>query len=206
MPSMRPQYKSASRKWAGPRMKEIRKAPVLAQPLKKRHHIPMPPTPQDAPVRVPVSSARTPHPITRDEDGPCAEESSLCAGTDTKQESQLRQWPCQIKLVHPNAPYFDNAHLLVAADCTAYAYAGIHSDFMKDRITIIGCPKLDHTDYSQKLAAILANNDIQSITVLRMEVPCCSGLVHAVRNAMLTSGKVIPWNVVTVSVDGNIVK
>jgi NAD-dependent dihydropyrimidine dehydrogenase PreA subunit len=138
--------------------------------------------------------------------GPCAEESSLCAGTDTKQESQLRQWPCQIKLVHPNAPYFDNAHLLVAADCTAYAYAGIHSDFMKDRITIIGCPKLDHTDYSQKLAAILANNDIQSITVLRMEVPCCSGLVHAVRNAMLTSGKVIPWNVVTVSVDGNIVK
>ena len=121
-------------------------------------------------------------------------------------ESQLRQWPCQIKLVHPNAPYFDNAHLLVAADCTAYAYAGIHSDFMKDRITIIGCPKLDHTDYSQKLAAILANNDIQSITVLRMEVPCCSGLVHAVRNAMLTSGKVIPWNVVTVSVDGNIVK
>jgi Fe-S-cluster-containing hydrogenase component 2 len=132
-------------------------------------------------------------------------EGSLHAGEAVKPESQLRQWPCQIKLVPPNAPYFHNAHLLVAADCTAYAYAAVHQDFMKDRITIIGCPKLDDTDYSEKLAMILANNDIRSITVLRMEVPCCGGLVHAVRNAMLTSGKVIPWNVITISIDGEII-
>ncbi|HOJ81066.1 MAG TPA: 4Fe-4S binding protein [Clostridiales bacterium] len=130
---------------------------------------------------------------------------SPCSGADTKPESQLRQWPCQIKLVSPNAPYFHNAHLLVAADCTAYAYASIHQEFMKGRITIIGCPKLDDTDYSEKLAAILANNNIQSITVLRMEVPCCGGLVQAVRDAMLTSGRIIPWNVVTISIDGNII-
>lgn len=125
-------------------------------------------------------------------------------GADTKPESQLRQWPCQIRLVSPNAPYFRNAHLLVAADCTAYAYASIHEEFMKGRITIIGCPKLDDTDYSEKLAAILENNNIQSITVLRMEVPCCGGLVQAVRDAMLASGRIIPWNVVTISIDGNI--
>ncbi|NLK86008.1 MAG: 4Fe-4S binding protein [Clostridiaceae bacterium] len=121
-------------------------------------------------------------------------------------ESQLGQWPCQIKLVHPAAPYFNNAHLLVAADCTAFAYADIHKDFMKNKITIIGCPKLDDVDYSEKLALILANNDIRSITVLRMEVPCCSGIVHAVKNAMMSSGKMVPWNVVTISTDGNIVE
>ncbi|NMA32929.1 MAG: 4Fe-4S dicluster domain-containing protein [Clostridiaceae bacterium] len=132
-------------------------------------------------------------------------EGSSFAGTAAKPESRLMQWPCQIRLISPNAPYFCSAHLLVAADCTAYAYAAVHQDFMKDRITIIGCPKLDDTDYSEKLAAILANNNIQSITVLRMEVPCCSGLVHAVRNAMLISGKVIPWNVVTISIDGDII-
>jgi ferredoxin len=118
--------------------------------------------------------------------------------------SQLGQWPCQIKLVHPAAPYFNNVHLLIAADCTAYAYAGIHRDFMKNRITIIGCPKLDDVDYSEKLSLILANNDIRSITVLRMEVPCCGGIVQAVKNAMMSSGKMIPWNVVTISIDGNI--
>jgi len=131
---------------------------------------------------------------------------SLGGGTGMKQESQLMQWPCQIRLVPPNAPYFNNAHLLVAADCTAYAYASVHRDFMKGRITVIGCPKLDDTDYSEKLAAIVANNNILSITVLRMEVPCCGGLVHAVRNAMLTSGKIIPWNVVTISIDGDVVR
>jgi ferredoxin len=131
-------------------------------------------------------------------------EGAAHSGTGARPESQLRQWPCQIRLVSPRAPYFDKAHLLVAADCTAYAYAGIHQDYMKDRITIIGCPKLDQTDYSEKLAEILANNDIQSITVLRMEVPCCGGLVQAVKDAMLTSRKVIPWNVVTVSIDGDI--
>lgn len=130
------------------------------------------------------------------------------AETDTavKTESQLGQWPCQIKLVHPAAPYFNKAHLLVAADCTAYAYADIHKDFMKNKITIIGCPKLDDVDYSEKLALILANNDIKSITVLRMEVPCCGGIVHAVKNAMMSSGKLIPWNVVTISTDGKIME
>lgn len=120
------------------------------------------------------------------------------------EESQLGQWPCQIRLVPPDAPYFDNADLLVAADCTAFAYANIHQDFMKDRITIIGCPKLDDTDYSKKLAQILSCSNIKSITVLRMEVPCCGGLVNAVKNAMLSSGRLIPWNVITISIDGNI--
>lgn len=120
--------------------------------------------------------------------------------------SQLGQWPCQIKLVPANAPYFDNANLLIAADCTAYAYANIHQDFMRNKITLIGCPKLDEGDYSQKLAQIFANNDLKSITVLRMEVPCCGGLVHAVKNAMLASGTMVPWKVVTISTDGNIIE
>lgn len=120
-------------------------------------------------------------------------------------ESQLRQWPCQIKLVPPNAMYFDKAHLLIAADCTAYAYANIHNEFMRNKITLIGCPKLDDTDYSEKLSAILSYNDIKSITVLRMEVPCCGGIVAAVKNAMLQSNKLIPWNVVTISTDGDII-
>lgn len=121
-------------------------------------------------------------------------------------KSQLGQWPCQIKLVPVNAPYFNGARLLVAADCTAYAYAGIHNDFMKGRITLIGCPKLDSVDYSEKLMEIIKNNDIKSITVLRMEVPCCGGLEAAVRKALQDSGKVIPWQVVTVSVKGEIEK
>lgn len=120
------------------------------------------------------------------------------------QESQLRQWPCQIKLVSPQAPFFDNSHLLVAADCTAYAYANFHQDFMRNKISIIGCPKLDDADYSEKLAAILAYNDIKSISVVRMEVPCCSGIVQAVKNALIKNGKMIPWNVTTISTDGQI--
>lgn len=123
-----------------------------------------------------------------------------------KPVSQLRQWPCQIKLVSPQAPYFEGAHLLVAADCTAYAYANIHEDFMRNRITIIGCPKLDDGDYSDKLAAILSYNDIQSLTVLRMEVPCCSGLANAAKNALIKSGKMIPWNIVTITTDGEILE
>jgi len=123
-----------------------------------------------------------------------------------KPESQLRQWPCQIKLVSPQAPYFENAHLLVAADCTAFAYANIHEDFIRNKITIIGCPKLDEVDYSEKLAAILSYNNIKSVTVLRMEVPCCGGISNAVKNALIKSGKMIPWSVITVTTDGNIVK
>ncbi|NLJ76032.1 MAG: 4Fe-4S binding protein [Peptococcaceae bacterium] len=122
------------------------------------------------------------------------------------QVSQLGQWPCQIKLVPVNAPYFADAHLLVAADCTAYAYANIHSDFMRNKITIIGCPKLDDCDYGEKLTAILKSHDLKSLTVLRMEVPCCGGIVNGVKQALMASGKMIPWHVVTVSTDGNIVE
>lgn len=116
--------------------------------------------------------------------------------------SELRQWPVQIKLVSPNAPYFDGAHILVAADCTAYAYANIHQEFMKDKITLIGCPKLDEVDYAEKLTAILKNNDVKSITVLRMDVPCCSGIVNAVKNALINSGKMIPWGYKIVTTEG----
>lgn len=128
-----------------------------------------------------------------------------CKST-TPLESQLSQWPCQIKLVPVNAPYFDNAHLLVAADCTAYAYANIHNDFMRNKITIIGCPKLDDTNYAEKLAQILKVNEIKSVTVLRMEVPCCGGIVNAVKQALLNSGKMIPWNIVTIGTDGSIIE
>ncbi|OPX88475.1 MAG: Ferredoxin-1 [Pelotomaculum sp. PtaB.Bin104] len=118
--------------------------------------------------------------------------------------SQLRQWPCQVKLVGVNAPYFDQANLLVAADCTAYAYANIHKDFMRNKITLIGCPKLDNVDYTEKLTAILKGNDIKSVTVLRMEVPCCAGLANAVKQALINSGKMLPWQIVTITTDGRI--
>ena len=118
--------------------------------------------------------------------------------------SELAQWPCQIKLVPVNAVFFKNAKLLIAADCTAYAYAAMHEDFMRGKITLIGCPKLDSTDYSEKLCEIIKNNDIKSVTVVRMEVPCCGGLENAAKKALMESGKFIPWQVVTVSVDGRI--
>ena len=133
-----------------------------------------------------------------------AETSPTVTTQPQKPQSQLRQWPCQIKLVPVNAPYFENAHLLVAADCTAYAYANVHEEFMKNKITIIGCPKLDEGDYSEKLTDILRLNNIKSVTVLRMEVPCCSGIVNAVKNALLNSGKLVPWQVVTIGTDGTI--
>ena len=118
--------------------------------------------------------------------------------------SRLAQWPVQIKLVPASAPYFDGARLLIAADCTAYAYAAFHERFIKGRITLVGCPKLDAVDYSEKLTAILRSHDIKSVTVVRMEVPCCGGLAHAARLALQRSGKVIPWQVVTISTDGTI--
>lgn len=118
--------------------------------------------------------------------------------------SQLAQWPCQIKLAPVNAPYFSGAKLLVAADCTAYAYANIHGDFMRGKVTLIGCPKLDSVDYSEKLTEIIRNNDIKSVTILRMEVPCCGGLENAAKKALQESGKFIPWQTVTVSIDGRI--
>lgn len=124
--------------------------------------------------------------------------------TSKESVSQLAQWPCQIKLVPVNAPYFDEAKLLIAADCTAYAYAAMHDEFMRGRITLIGCPKLDGVDYSEKLTEILTANDVKSVTVVRMEVPCCGGLEQAAKNALTRSGKFIPWQVVTVSVDGQV--
>ena len=120
--------------------------------------------------------------------------------------SELRQWPVQIKLVPVNAPYFDGAHLLVAADCTAYAYADFHREFIRNKITLIGCPKLDEGDYSEKLTEIIRRNEIKSVTVVRMEVPCCGGIEHAVRTALQNSGKFLPWQVVTVSTDGRILE
>lgn len=129
----------------------------------------------------------------------------VCAAPSAVQAaSQLSQWPVQIKLVPVNAPYFDGANLLVAADCTAFAYGNFHNEFIRNRITLIGCPKLDSIDYSEKLTAILANNNIKSVTVVRMEVPCCGGIENAVKNALQTSGKFIPWRVVTISTDGRI--
>ena len=122
----------------------------------------------------------------------------------TKPVSRLGQWPCQIKLLPPQAPFYDGAKLLIAADCTAYAYAGMHEDFMKGKITLIGCPKLDDIDYSEKLTDIIANNDIKSVTIVRMEVPCCGGLQRAAETALRNSGKFIPWQVVTISRDGKI--
>jgi len=116
--------------------------------------------------------------------------------------SRLSQWPVQIKLVPVNAPYFDGADLLIAADCTAYAYGNFHEEFIRNRVTLIGCPKLDTVDYTEKLTQIIARNEIKSVTVVRMEVPCCGGIENAVKQALMAAGKWIPWQVVTISTDG----
>ncbi len=121
-----------------------------------------------------------------------------------RKTSELAQWPCQIRLVPAKAPFFGGAKLLVAADCTAYAYAAFHRDFMRGKVTIVGCPKLDPVDYSEKLAEIISLNDVKSVTVLRMEVPCCGGLEMAAKKALQASGKFIPWQVVTISRDGHV--
>ncbi len=119
--------------------------------------------------------------------------------------SQLSQWPCQIKLVPVNAPYFNNANLLIAADCTAYAYGNFHNEFIRNHITLIGCPKLDEGDYSEKLTQIIATNNIKSVTIVRMQVPCCGGIENAAKRALQASGKFIPWRVITISTDGRII-
>ena len=134
------------------------------------------------------------------EQGNCPESNPPMTG------SQLSQWPVQIKLVPVNAPYFHGADLLVAADCTAYAYGDFHHTFIKGRVTLIGCPKLDQINYAEKLTAILRGNDIKSVTVVRMEVPCCGGMEHAVKEALKASGKEIPWRVVVLSTEGLILK
>ena len=129
---------------------------------------------------------------------------SVCVSSQSV--SRLSQWPVQIKLSPANAPYFDDANLLVAADCTAYAYGRFHDDFIGNRITLIGCPKLDDGDYTEKLTQIIANNNIKSLTIVRMEVPCCGGIENAAKQAMQKSGKFIPWQVVTISTDGRIIE
>ena len=134
------------------------------------------------------------------------DEAAVLAAKKAPQEaqSQLRQWPVQLKLVPTQAPWFSGAELLLAADCTAYAYANFHKDFIRGRITLVGCPKLDAVDYSVKLTEILKNNDIRSVTVVRMEVPCCGGLEYAAKKALQDSGKFLPWQVITISTDGKI--
>ena len=121
-----------------------------------------------------------------------------------KPVSRLKQWPVQLKLLPAKAPFYDGAGLLIAADCTAYAYARLHEDFMRGKVTVIGCPKLDGVDYTEKLSQIISGNDIKSVTILRMDVPCCGGLQRAAENALKASGKFIPWQVVTISRDGRI--
>ncbi len=144
-------------------------------------------------------------------EAPAYDEAAVKAAQAKKEEkkmmkpvSRLGQWPCQIKLLPTEAPFYNGAKLLIAADCTAYAYANMHEDFMKGKITVIGCPKLDAIDYSEKLTDIIRNNDIKSVTIVRMEVPCCGGLQRAAENALRNSGKFIPWQVVTISRDGRI--
>ena len=156
-----------------------------------------------------VQSAKAAKPKTLPCGCPGTQVKAIRPGTETAavcgpQTSQLSQWPVQIKLVPVNAPWFDGAKLLVAADCTAYAYANFHQDFIKNHITLVGCPKLDSVDYAEKLTEILEKNDIRSLTVVRMEVPCCGGIENAVKKALQSSGKFLPWNVVTISTDGRI--
>ena len=123
-----------------------------------------------------------------------------------EQLSKLQNWPVQIKLAPVSAPYFNGAKLLIAADCTAYAYASFHQDFIRNKVTLIGCPKLDQVDYSEKLTAIIQNNNIQSVTIVRMEVPCCGGLEMAAKKALQDSEKFLPWQVITISIDGKIIE
>lgn len=133
-------------------------------------------------------------------------ENSAAPASQSPVTSQLRQWPVQIKLVPVKAPYFDGANLLIAADCTAYAYGDFHNRFIKNHITLIGCPKLDEGDYTQKLTEIIRQNDIRSVTIVRMEVPCCGGIQMAAQNALQASGKFIPWQVVVIGTDGRILE
>ena len=124
----------------------------------------------------------------------------------TAVKSELMQWPVQIKLLPVQAPFYENANLLIAADCTAYAYAAFHRDFIKNHITLVGCPKLDEGDYTEKLTAIISQNNIKSLTIVRMEVPCCGGLERAATDALKASGKFLPWRIVVISRDGEILE
>ena len=180
-------------------------AAVMArQAAAKGHAAPAPAPARPLPCGCPGSMAKA---IARPAPSAAQAASSAPAGAPAgAPASELTTWPVQIKLVPVNAPYLANASLLVAADCTAFACADIHRRFMRNKVTLIGCPKLDEGDYSEKLGAILAANDIKSVTVLRMEVPCCGGIAAAVKTALQKSGKMIPWQVVTISTDGAILE
>lgn len=167
---------------------EYDEAAVLANKSKNAHDAPLP-------CGCPGTQSKT---IRRDSQ-------STAVHVPESVQSELRQWPVQIKLVPVNAPYFKDANLLVSADCTPFAYAGFHSRFMRNKITLIGCPKLDDVDYSEKLTAILKMSDIKSISVVRMEVPCCGGIVNAVKQAIIASGKMIPWQITVIGTDGQII-
>jgi len=187
---------------------EYDEAAVAARMAAARRHDPSAPAPAPAPAaakpplpcgcpgQMAKSIARTPAPK------PLPEEGAPAAAP----VAQLGNWPVQIKLVNPRVPYLQNAALLIAADCTAFAYADIHHKFMRNKVTLIGCPKLDEGDYAEKLTAILQANDIKSVTVVRMEVPCCGGIANATMRALQASGKMIPWQVVTISTDGEILE
>lgn len=154
------------------------------------------------PCGCPGSQSKQLHHKAEEEDAEEAIAAAVPAAGKTS--SQLSQWPVQIKLIPVNAPYFNGANLLIAADCAGYAYGNFHNQFMRKRITIIGCPKLDAGDYTEKLTEIIRTNDIKSVTIVRMEVPCCGGIENAAKAALQNSGKFIPWQVVTISTEGEI--
>ena len=139
-------------------------------------------------------------------EAPAYDEAAVLASKQYKGSSELMQWPVQIKLLPIRAPYFDGANLLIAADCTAYAYGNFHKEFIRNHVTVIGCPKLDAVDYTEKLTEIIRNNNIKSVTIVRMEVPCCGGIENAAKRALQASGKFIPWRVVIISTDGKILE
>ena len=178
-------------------------AAVAAKRTVGQSHSSAPSAPVHTPATAPASLAcGCPGTMAKSITRPPAAEASLPAAGAL--DSRLSNWPVQIKLVPVHAPYLKNAALLIAADCTAFAYPDIHRRFMTNKVTLIGCPKLDEGDYADKLTAILQANDIRSITVLRMEVPCCAGIAHAVQRALAASGKMIPWRIVTIATDGAI--
>ena len=145
------------------------------------------------------------HTFNRTQNPAHTSESENETAEKTTARSELMQWPVQIKLLPVQAPFYENANLLIAADCTAYAYAAFHRDFIKNHITLVGCPKLDEGDYTEKLTAIISQNNIKSLTIVRMEVPCCGGLERAAIEALKSSGKFLPWRVVVISRDGEII-
>jgi len=175
-------------------------ADIAAHPHTPRQAAVHPHTPRQAAVK-----SNAPHPHTPQQAAAHPHTPQPYGAPQAGPVSRLAQWPAQIRLVPVNAPFFDDARLLIAADCAAYAYYSFHDAFMKDRITLIGCPKLDGEDYSVKLGAILQRHNIKSVMIARMEVPCCGGLEHAVAEAIKNSGKMIPWQVVIISTDGEII-